>query len=238
MTHAYRLPATEPGLPASNTPAHPAELFHGRIEINWGYLIERRPITLQVAPELPPYLLLPEVHRLLDVATHARDHLLASLMWHTGARVSEALALTPEALVIQDEWSSGILLDQLKKRGRPRKQQRQLVRKRWLPITDMRFARELQRYIASQSLKTGERIFPFTRQWAYKRITGLAARAALPIDVHPHTLRHSFACNAILHGQPLTVVRDWLGHASTEQTEIYTRVLSTETNHLMRYMSF
>ncbi|MGO1500477.1 MAG: tyrosine-type recombinase/integrase [Marinobacter sp.] len=51
-------------------------------------------------------------------------------------------------------------------------------------------------------------------------------------------MRHSFACNAVLHGQPLTVVRDWLGHASTEQTEIYTRVLATETNHLMRYMAF
>lgn len=234
MTHPYRFPVAEP----APNPAHPAELFHGRIEINWGYLIERRPITLQVAPELPPYLLLPEVHHLLNAATHARDHLLASLLWHTGARVSEALALTPEHLVIQDEWSSGILLDQLKKRGRPRKPLRQLVRKRWLPITDMGFARELQRYIASQGIKAGERIFPFTRQWAYKRVTALAARAALPIDVHPHTLRHSFACNAVLHGQPLTVVRDWLGHASTEQTEIYTRVLSTETNHLMRYMAF
>lgn len=71
-----------------------------------------------------------------------------------------------------------------------------------------------------------------------QRDTQLATKAATAIEVHSHTLRHSFACNAILHGQPLTVLRDWLGHADLQQTEIYSRVLATETNHLMRYMTF
>ncbi len=228
--------------PGPQTPAHPAELFSGRIEINWPYLVERRPLTLQLYPELPPYLLLPEVHLLLDAAMHPpRDHLLASLLWHTGARISEALAITPEHLVLQDQWSSGVLLDQLKKRGRPpRLAKRQVLRKRWVPITDEHFILELKRYIEGQGgLKATDRLFPFTRQWGgYKRVTQLATKAATAIEVHPHTLRHSFACNAILHGQPLTVLRDWLGHADLQQTEIYTRVLATETNHLMRYMTF
>lgn len=234
MTAPY-LPATGVQAPAQT---HPAELFAGHIEINWPYLVERRPLTLQLHPELPPYLLLPEVHRLLDAATHPRDHLLASLLWHTGARISEALAITPEHLVLQDQWSSGVLLDQLKKRGRPRQVKRQLLRKRWVPITDEQFILELTRYIEGQGLKAGDRLFPFTRQWGYKRITQLASRVSLAIEVHPHTLRHSFACNAVLHGQPLTVLRDWLGHADLQQTEVYTRVLATETNHLMRYMAF
>lgn len=223
---------------APTTPVHPVELWRGRVEINWPYLVERRPLTLQLHPELPPYLLLPEVHQLLDAATHPRDHLLASLLWHTGARISEALAITPDHLKLQDQWSSGVLLDQLKKRGRPRQAKRQILRKRWVPITDERFILELQRYMEGQGIRAGERLFPFTRQWGYKRITNLAARVDSLVDVHPHTLRHSFACNAILHGQPLTVVRDWLGHSDIQQTEIYTRVLATETNHLMRYMAF
>lgn len=181
-----------------------------------------------------PYLLLPEIHQLLNGATHPRDHLLASLLWHTGAWISEALAVTPEHLVLKDQCSSGVLLDQLKKRGRPR----QVIRKRWVPVTDEWFIRELQRYIQDRGIKAGERLLPFTRQWGYKRITQLASRIGLPIEIHPHTLRHSFACNAVLHGPPLTVIRDWLGHADIQQTEIYTRVLATETNHLMRYMAF
>lgn len=228
----YR-PRREPAMAA-----HPAELFHGRIEINWAYLVERRPLVRQLHPELPAYLLLPEVHQLLDAATHPRDHLLVSLLWHTGARISEALALTPERLVLEDTWSSGVLLDQLKKRGRPRQNQRQVIRKRWVPVTDERFILELRRYLEGQGVRASERLFPFTRQWAYKRLNRLQEHVALPIGVHPHTLRHSFAVNAVLHGQPLTVIQGWLGHASIEQTEIYTRVLATETNHLMRYMAF
>lgn len=146
--------------------------------------------------------------------------------------------MTPEHLVLEDQWSSGVLLDQLKKRGRPRQVKRQVIRKRWVPVTDEWFILELQCYIQGQGIKAGERLFPFTRQWGYKRITQLASRIGLPIEVHPHTLRHSFACNAVLHGQPITVIRDWLGHADIQQTEIYARVLATETYHLMRYMAF
>lgn len=230
--------SSEHYLAPQQPPAAPAGVYVGRFEINWSYLVDRRPLTLQLYPELPSYLLLPEVHSLLDAATHPRDHVLASFLWHTGARVSEALAVTPAHLEITDEWSSGVILDVLKKRGRPRQVKRETIRKRWVPITDPGFALDLQRYIAGQGLKAGDRLFPFTRQWAYKRISSLSARAGLPIDAHPHTLRHSFACNAVLHGRPLTVIRDWLGHASLEQTEIYTRILATETNHLMRGIQF
>jgi integrase len=176
---------------ATTTPAspHPADLFAGRVEINWPYLIERRPLTLQLAPELPEYLLLPEVHRLLDSARHPRDHLLVSLLWHTGARISEALAITPEHLMLQDEWSSGVLLNQLKKRGRPRQVKRQTMRKRWVPMTDETFVLTLARYVEGQGLKSGDRLFPFTRQWAYNRIRQLSDRAALPISQDIYELR-------------------------------------------------
>ena len=102
----------------------------------------------------------------------------------------------------------------------------------------MTLVRELQRYITGAGLKPGDRLLPYSRQWGYKRIAIMSDKAGLPLSVNPKMLRHSFACNAVLHGEPLTVIRDWLGHSSLEQTEIYTRVLATETNHLMRYMSF
>lgn len=221
-------------------PIHPVELFEGRISINWEYLVERRPLVLETHEALPAYLLLPEVNRLLDVMTHTRTHLLFNLIWHTGARISEALALTPERFTLKDEWSSCVLLDTLKQRGRPKKQGKTVTKKRLVPITDQVFLREIRSYIETQQIKSGERLFAFTQQRAGQLLQESVKRldAPLPLKVSPKSFRHSFACNAILHGEPLTVVRDWLGHSHVETTEIYTAVLSSETNHLMRYMTF
>ena len=41
------------------------------------------------------------------------------------------------------------------------------------------------------------------------------------MSIFLHTFRHSFACNAILHGEPLTVVRDWLGHSHLMRNMVY-----------------
>jgi site-specific recombinase XerD len=232
-----------PALLRIDTTKQPGAPILQRIEINWLHLIKRRSVVLETCEGMPAYLLLPEVHQLLDAAKHANNHLLLTTLWHTGARISECLALTKASFTLTDEWGSHVILTTLKQRGRPAETSREKNRKdkkRVVPITDPVFLDELQRYFATHPLKKNERIFPITRQAADKRLRQLTSSMAktLPIDVSCHTLRHSFAINAVLHGEPLTVIRDWLGHADLSSTEIYTSVLTTETNHLMRYMNF
>jgi len=211
--------------------------FGGRFEINWPHLIARRELLLQTT-ELPAYLLLPEIHTILNAAAHGNEHLMLSVLWHTGARVSEMLALTRKSFTLADEWGSHVLLETLKKRGRPTLE-RKAVKPRVVPITDAALIVELERYFAMNPLRKDERIFPVTRQAVDKRIKQiLATLPPFGIAVSAHTFRHSFACNAVLHGTPLTVIRDWLGHANTAATEIYTQVLSTETHHLMQRIEF
>lgn len=218
----------------------PVAFVGDRIEINWAHLISRRPGLLDSDNEisLPAYLLLPEIHSLLDIASHGSEHLMLATLWHTGARVSELLALTRESFTLADEWKSEVKLKTLKKPGRPAKDAIEQKGRR-VPITDPVYLLELERYFAMNTLRKSERIFPFTRQAVDQRIRRLVARlGGFGIDVSAHTFRHSFACNAVLHGIPLTVIRDWLGHKNTATTEIYTRVLTSETHHLMQRIAF
>lgn len=67
----------------------------------------------------------------------------------------------------------------------------------------------------------GARISPRIVQ---KQLSELARRAGLPVHVHPHSLRHSFASHLLQSAQDLRAVQELLGHANISTTQIYTRL--------------
>jgi len=211
------------------------------VHIDWDYLIEQRPVVLTHST-LPPYLLLPEIHALLDRALHSNHHLMINTLWHTGARISEALGLTRNAFHL-DGNRSYVSLKISRRRGRPCTNAAGDPLPRRVPITDGAYLLELERYFTTHQLGAGEKLFTIGRHGASKRIRVLADKVretngVLPVNVTPHTFRHSFAVNAVLHGVPLPVIKQWLGHRNIQSTEVYTQVLAAETGHLMRWIAF
>jgi integrase/recombinase XerC len=56
------------------------------------------------------------------------------------------------------------------------------------------------------------------------QLQALAQKVGLPLHVHPHSLRHSFASHLLQSAHDLRAVQELLGHANISTTQIYTRL--------------
>lgn len=67
----------------------------------------------------------------------------------------------------------------------------------------------------------GARIRPRVVQLQLEK---LATQAGLPVRVHPHSLRHSFASHMLQSAQDLRAVQELLGHENISTTQVYTQL--------------
>lgn len=98
---------------------------------------------------------------------------------------------------------------------------------------------EIECYIAAEHIQAKHFLFPMVRQTVNRHIHALVEQVGgAPMAVSSHTFRISFAIHLILHGRPLKVVSQLLGHKSTECTEIYTNVLTIDGGHFLQGVDF
>jgi integrase len=212
------------------------------VDINWPYLMKTRAEVIQANDSMPAYLLMPEVTRLIDSELNANRRMAFEIMWMLGCRVSELLLLTPRHFVFNGE-SSYVNMPTLKRRAADNKRRRKRLNDsdslgnlplRQIPITDVQFIARLQSYIATERLPDNRRFFAITRRtvnrWLDESVAQYEAHyGPLQVHVSPHTFRHSFGVNAVLHFTPLKILQGWLGHTSQANTEIYTKVLFSDS---------
>jgi integrase/recombinase XerD len=177
---------------------------------------------------LPKFLTREEVDRLLeepDVTTDEglRDRAMTELLYASGLRVSEMVALT-----LADVDLDAGLVTCLGKGSKERQ----------VPLG--RSAVEwVRRWLAARRRVLGDspepRLFvakagaPMTRQVYWRRLVAYGERAGLG-RVTPHMLRHTFATHLLEHGADLRSVQMMLGHSDLSTTQIYTHV----TNERLR----
>lgn len=152
-----------------------------------------------------------------------RDRALLEFLYGCGARISEAVGLTPDALDLSER---NVLL-----RGKGGKQRRVPVGRHAAAAVEAYLVRARPALLAARK-KPGpvpREVFlnargtPLSRQSAWGIVSSAAGRAGIT-DVSPHTLRHSFATHLLEGGADVRVVQELLGHASVTTTQIYTHV--------------
>jgi integrase/recombinase XerD len=176
---------------------------------------------------LPRYLSIEEVDRLIaqpDVTTTRglRDRALIELLYATGMRVSELVALRPADVNLDASC--------LTCTGKGAKQ-------RMVPIGDQaatwvaRYVREARTTLLGR--RRSPRLFVsarggglgLTRVGFWKILKEYARQAGLARSLSPHMLRHSFATHLLERGADLRAIQMMLGHANLSTTQIYTHVL-------------
>lgn len=150
--------------------------------------------------------------------TGRRDHALLALALHTGHRASELIGLTRHDVHL----ATGA---HVSCRGKGRKE-------RITPLSPAMVA-ILRTWLAECEDHQTEPLFPTRRgtplsRDALERLVAKYTRKATPAcpslngkKVTPHVLRHTAAMRLLNAGVDITVIALWLGHESTETTQIY-----------------
>ncbi len=153
-----------------------------------------------------------------------RDRAILELMYASGLRASEVGAISISDIV-EKIGVVRILGKGDKQRlvpmGDPARHAMDAYLKECRPllITAERAAerRDEGRLFLSRTGRPIERVRVWQLVKHYAKIAGLR-------DVHPHTLRHSFATHLLAGGADLRIVQDLLGHSDISTTQIYTHV--------------
>lgn len=188
---------------------------------------------------LPDTLSIADVDRLISAVPEGeyatpvdlRDRALLEMLYGTGARISEIVALTVDDATGLDD-SDGIL----RVRGKGDKE-------RLVPVGSAA-RRAVEDYLVrarpvlsrgqSHALFLNTRGGALSRQSAWAVLKQAAERAGIDASISPHTLRHSFATHLLEGGADVRTVQELLGHSSVTTTQIYTHVTADNLREVWR----
>ena len=174
--------------------------------------ITRSQVSRHLSRRLPYYLTPDEAHQLIDAAENERGQLLLRLLWGTGVRVSEGIAL---------------------RLGEVRRDGIRVLGKgavdRVIFVQDGLICAILF-YAQDTGLERSDYLFKsrkgahITKPRADQIIKNAAHRACLDRNVHAHLFRHGYAINFLNCGGRLDALHQQLGHQDLNTTRIYLRL--------------
>ena len=165
---------------------------------------------------IPNVLTKEEVKKLLDACKNRKSRLMLSLLYAAGFRVSELVSLKVNDLNFSEK--TGYLRQAKGKKDR-------IFNIPNFLMDALKEQAEMQKQSGQEFLFSGAK-GRLTERNIQKIVKNTAKKAGIQKDVHPHTLRHSFATHLLESGTDIRYIQALLGHSSISTTEIYTHVSS------------
>ncbi len=190
-------------------------LFLASIKFAYSNVLGKDPTAGVKRPKkenkIPIVLTKKEVTDLINNSNNLKSKLIIQLLYSSGLRVSEIVNLKPVDLNFDENtgWVRG------GKGGKDR-----------MIILSKKLSKKLEKFI-KKNLDWDyvfSRTKPLTTRNIQKIIQKTTQRAGINKQVHPHTLRHSFATHLLDQGVDLRKIQELLGHSSIATTQIYTHI--------------
>lgn len=145
-----------------------------------------------------------------------------------GCRISEALALTPKHIDLENK---ALVFETLKKR-------REGVF-RAVPVPDSLLdTLNLVHGLKEKNIRHNDPLWSWSRTTAWRKIKAVMDDAGIKDGAHasPKGLRHGYGVAGISAGVPLNMLSKWMGHSKIETTAIYANALGEEQRQIAERM--
>ena len=188
--------------------------------------LARAQVSRHFSRRLPYYLITEEAHLLIGAAQNERDRLFMRVLWESGTRVSEAIAIK-----LVDVGREGI---RVLGKGRV---------ERVVFVQDSLVSAILF-HAQEQAIERNDYLFPsrngghITKQRADQIIKNAARKANLERNVHAHLFRHGYAINFLNYGGRLDALQEQLGHRDINTTRIYLRLSNEDVKREVAKIEF
>ncbi len=160
------------------------------------------------------YLTEEDIRQLVEACKKERDRLLITLLFQTGVRISEALALTPAAIRNFEGKPAMEIIGKGKK-----------LRMVALPVN---LKEKLESYAYRVKIEPRMRFFDINRSRAWQILNEVREAAGMEKRVFPHLLRHSDAIIRLRKTGNPKALQYHLGHNSPAMTLRYLSTLTQE----------
>ena len=193
-------------------------------------IINENPMKFVSSPKkekkLPRYLTIDELKQIFSVPNintplGQRDRLILEVLYSTGLRVSELVSLKLDDIDFDGK--------EIRVLGKGNKQRIVYFNDTCLYYIDL-FIADGRKTILEKNNTTNDYLIinghgkSITTRGIEKILDDILRKSYLKKKVTPHMLRHSFATHLLNEGCDILTVKELLGHASLESTQIYTHV--------------
>ena len=206
----------------SNRASSSIILFLAAVRYSFSNILKKDPTAGIKRPKrerkLPTVLSKQEIRKLLNSIENKKTKLMMAMLYACGFRVSELINLKIEDLDFEEKIGHV-------RKGKGKKD-------RMFNISSFLF-KPLKQQIEQQEQNNHEFLFTgpkgkLTDRNIQKLLKKATEKAEIRKNVHPHTLRHSFATHLLEDGTDIRLIQELLGHSDLSTTQLYTHVSSEQ----------